>query len=154
MSLTSYIFLVTWFLRLSPHFLLDKWLNGKMDISPFLQRALAWKFTHLQNSAQVMTLTSYITLATLFLGLSPHFILRKMVYLFRLGKLDISQKQNHLLHVGFLLTSQKCLDRFLLDKERCTPVKKHFHRHLTFNISRLPFSLTFKDILNKMCLWS
>ncbi len=33
----------------------SKWLNGfgKLDISQFMQIAVAWKFTHFLNSAQV-----------------------------------------------------------------------------------------------------
>jgi hypothetical protein len=48
------------------------------------------------NSAQVMTLTSDITLATLFLGLSPHFVLREMVNLnlfLQVGYFSISTKR-------------------------------------------------------------
>jgi hypothetical protein len=39
----------------------------KLNISQFLLRAVPWKYTHLHNSAQVIALPSYITVATLFL---------------------------------------------------------------------------------------
>jgi hypothetical protein len=89
MTLTSYLTLATLFLGLSPNFLLrDERLMclGKLDISQFLQRALTWKFTHLLNSAQVMILTNFSTLATYFLGYLPILYLEK--WLSYLGKLE------------------------------------------------------------------
>jgi hypothetical protein len=75
-KLHNSMYLISWVI--SPILYFEKWLTcfEKLDISLFLQRAFAWKFTHLLNSLQVMILTSYITLCTLFLGLSPHFVLK------------------------------------------------------------------------------
>jgi hypothetical protein len=104
--------LVPYFWSYLPILYLDKLLTwfGKLDISQFLQKELARKFTHLLNISQVMTLTRYKTLGTLFKELYPHFVLREMVYLFRqVGYFSISTKKlwrkfTHLLKSAQVMT--------------------------------------------------
>jgi hypothetical protein len=77
MTLTSYITLGTLFWGFSPLFVLGKKVNlfWQVGYNSISTKRIGIKVYTL-NSAQIMTLTSNITLDTFFGGLSAHFVLR------------------------------------------------------------------------------